>query len=737
MGGLEQIHAADAYARGYSGAGVTIGFVDFNFDFNSTEVNYSPLSVGPNAQMVALDTAVYGSPQTDQHGQATASTAAARKNNFGIQGIAYNATVLAVDYYSDVNDFTDVEQIGSKSYTVHTSDPFTYLTSHGARIVNTSYGYDTGSGVPIPRNVSELYQTTSPATAVINGALLVASAGNSGTHNTPAANPSQSNIDILSDMQNAGIVNSQNVYISGQGAFIIAGAVDSSNQIAYFSNRAGSYANFYMVAPGVNLTLPWNGSLQAISGTSFSSPLIAGAAALILERWPQLTARQVSDILLTSATDLGAPGVDNVYGHGLLNVDAALQPNGVTTFAVANGNAPAVNVTGMVLGTAFGDAPAFRAAISNVAFLDSYGRDYEVDLSRAAAVRPGFSDLFSVMQQRLGWHFAGVPLGSTSQLDLDVRANPTDGITGFAPSGGLEASLADHQSVMRFSGGTDGASWVIGNGLSLRDALAENATDDPFTTLSISQGFAAPVGGAASSFAGVRLQVGEDTHLSLGLSNASNQGIPAYAIGSIYHDASQAAVMRLDERIGDSLLGLEAGGMVEEGGVLGSLASGALKMADHSSTSWLSASYQRALADHWSLKGSMTVSMTTANSPEGSIITSIGPIYATSIALGLARSDVWDTGDAWSFAIAQPLHAERAPVSLAFGTGVDASTGKTILQSEHSSLTPSGREIDFESGYRFPIGDWNGAANIAYSIDSADVHGGHAVAGLFWLSRKF
>jgi hypothetical protein len=54
-----------------------------------------------------------------------------------------------------------------------------------------------------------------------------------------------------------------------------------------------------------------------------------------------------------------------------------------------------------------------------------------------------------------------------------------------------------------------------------------------------------------------------------------------------------------------------------------------------------------------------------------------------------------------------------------------------------TSLAPSGREIDFETGYRFPLGDWTGAVNAAYSRDAGHVSGETAIAGLFWLSRKF
>jgi subtilase family protein len=728
MGGLEQVHAADAYARGYTGQGVIIGIVDFNFILNSPEVNYSTASVDQNAAIAALYAAETGSPNDpSQHGHAVASTAAARKNDSGIQGIAFGATVLAVDYLSDVNDVTDAEQFGGKSYIVHTSDPFTYITSHGGRIVNTSYGYEAGSGSQVPSSVTELYGTVSPATAVANGALLVASAGNGGLNR-----PALSNFDIADDLRNLGILD------SGPGAFIIAGAVTSSNTIASFSDKAGiQLQNYYMVAPGVNLTLPWDGSLQQISGTSFSAPLISGAAAIVMQRWPNLTARQVADILLNTATDLGTPGVDSTYGHGLLNVDAALQPNGVTTFATSGGVDVATGGTGLVLGQAFGDAKAFRAALTSTTILDSYGRDFTVDLAGAAITRPGLPDMFGVMQQRLGWHFAGLPVGETSHFDLDVRENVTDSIAPFGAAGGLENDLAQHQAVARFEGETGAIGWLAGTGVSLRDALAPTDAGDPFATLALTQGFAQAVGGAPSGFVGARLALDRETQVSFGAARTENQGIPSYYLPQQFHNTGETMALRLDRRSHNSIFGLEFGTLIEDGGVLGSLASGALKMADSSATSWISASYEQPLLGDWSFKGSMTVSATGMNAPSASLITKIGPIYATSFTLGVGRSDVFDAGDALTFAVDQPLRVESAPVSLSLGAGMDYSTGKVVMVDSRSSLAPSGREIDFESGYRFPLGDWSGAMNLAYSVDAGHIRGETAVSGLFWVSRKF
>jgi len=105
IGSLDQVHAAQAYALGYTGAGVIVGVVDFNFQLGSSEINFHPDSVGPNAQAIALYEAQTGMPaDSDPHGHAVAGVIAAKKNDTLVHGIAFDAQVLAVDYFSNVNE---------------------------------------------------------------------------------------------------------------------------------------------------------------------------------------------------------------------------------------------------------------------------------------------------------------------------------------------------------------------------------------------------------------------------------------------------------------------------------------------------------------------------------------------------------------------------------------------------------------------------------------------------------
>jgi hypothetical protein len=603
----------------------------------------------------------------------------------------------------------------------HISDPWTYITSRGGRIINTSFGYeasDINSGAP---RVNEAYVLDSPAVAVANGALLVSSAGNAG-----GSSPSQSNFDTISDMQTMGISS------SSPGAFIIVGAVDGNNQITSFSDKAGQLKNNYMVAPGTNFILPWNGGTALLSGTSFSAPLVSGAAALIMQHWPNLSAHDVADILFNSATDLGAPGVDDVYGHGLLNVVAALQPMGVTTFAVAGSASPTVTASGIVLGPVFGDAVSLRRALSQVMILDGYKRDFEIDLSHSVGSRPNLPDLFGLMEQRLGWHSTGFLVGEATAFSFDMRRKPEDGIVPFQALAGPENQFT-HDTIFRLNGAADGIGWAVGRGLSLHDGMA---TDSAFSGPSLTNAFSPMIGAAPGAFASMRIALSANTGLSFGAAHSDNQGLTEN-LRTPFRNASETATLRLDHSAGATHLTWELGDVLESGGFMGSLASGGLKMADHASTLWTTGATETEIDAHWSMKAAISVAATGVAHPEDSLISAIGPVDATSFAAGAAGHDLFRNGDVLSFTVAQPLRAEHASLTLLTGVDRDWSTGAVIMGEKRASLLPSGRELDFESGYRFSFAGWNTGANVAYVIDPDHVRNTTAVVALFTLQRSW
>jgi len=150
--------------------------------------------------------------------------------------------------------------------------------------------------------------------------------------------------------------------------------------------QAGTGAQFYLMAVGYKDRAPDNTGTQFVwSGTSFSAPTISGAVALMAEAFPNLTGQQIVQILFDSARDLGASGVDPVYGHGALDIQRAFQPQG--QLSMADSQAP-VTGSGGDLPPAAGDGGSTGQSLGAIV-LDGYSRAYVLDLAktlRSAAI---------------------------------------------------------------------------------------------------------------------------------------------------------------------------------------------------------------------------------------------------------------------------------------------------------------------------------------------------------------
>jgi hypothetical protein len=273
--GVNLVNAPEAWARGYTGQGVVVAVLDTGVDRNHADLAGN---IWTNAGEIANDGLdndgngyvddVYGwnfangnnnTLDGNRHGTHVAGTIAAANNGFGATGVAYNSRIMPVKVLSDS---------GSGSYS-GVAQGIRYAVDNGADVINMSLG-----GGSTDSAVQSALQYASS-----RGVIVVMAAGNAG-----AAQPGYP----ASSATSWGLA---------------VGAVDSSNQMASFSNRAGSNSSMrYVTAPGVQVysTLP-NGGYGFLSGTSMAAPHVAGVVALMLNANPNLTDAQVRQIITTTA----------------------------------------------------------------------------------------------------------------------------------------------------------------------------------------------------------------------------------------------------------------------------------------------------------------------------------------------------------------------------------------------------------------------------------------------------
>ena len=171
-----------------------------------------------------------------------------------------------------------------------------------------------------------------------------------------------------------------NVMPELDGHFINVVAWDSKTRaLADYSNECGVTQNYCITAPGAIKTP----DRYIHVGTSFAAPVVSSAIAIIREAWPYLDSAQITDILFTTAADLGDVGIDEIYGHGMLDLEAATRPVGELSIAVSD------NVT-QPLQTATVSpeiAHSIESANPTMAFFDAYGRAYETKISDNISAR--------------------------------------------------------------------------------------------------------------------------------------------------------------------------------------------------------------------------------------------------------------------------------------------------------------------------------------------------------------
>lgn len=167
-----------------------------------------------------------------------------------------------------------------------------------------------------------------------------------------------------------------------KGHFINVVAWDSQTQsLATFSNACGVTMNYCITAPGTDLQS--SASNQKLDGTSFAAPIVSAAVAVIREAFPYMKSSEITNLLFATARDLGAAGIDNIYGHGMLDMERATRPVGATTIPVSESTNIAMQHSRV--SSTIGNQ--LKSQNIKLSFVDSFGRAFETSLNDNMTVK--------------------------------------------------------------------------------------------------------------------------------------------------------------------------------------------------------------------------------------------------------------------------------------------------------------------------------------------------------------
>ena len=628
-GANEFVNALYALDSGHDGHGVTVaviddGVVNVNGELDgridtSLSKDFGYVTKGG----VKTKRDVLGEDQSD-HGTAVANIIAGNANGQGAVGYAPGAR-LAVLRVSDWDEDTKTEAL------FHAVEALDYATAQKIKIVSSSLNQ--GGSATWGEAVTRFGAT---------GGLIVNSAGNSA-----AANPAD-----------AAAIDASNV-----NAIIFVGALSPNIQaytIESYSNRAGTMKDRYVVAVGTNVTTLVNGTVGLFSGTSSATPTVAALAADILSKWPQLTGQQAGQVILTTAKDIGDPGVDDVFGHGLVDFKAALAPVNPT---LSNGaTQTAVRSSVMAIPTPMG-AAAIQTALSNVTILDQFGRDYAASLA-GLIVKPQVGADHRIWRRvaQMG-HQSALSFGSFT------------GTMGFASA---RVGPGGDQVVTQATAGTID---YVSDGVGIRAAW--NAADSLQTDV---MGLAPFADGVLAYAPQAGTSIGVDRYLAGGRLGITIAG------GRTRESAASAVTLGWSGRVADMRVSF-----IDEVGTLMGMPTGegALRLGGGARTVMIEAHHGFGIAPGWSIEGYGSLGLTHMKPVTASLVTGTTPLVGSRLGFQMTGTAL---GGLVSLGVAQPLTIEAGAARLTYASNYDLATRSLIYQSSSASLAGQ-RRVQLTAGY--------------------------------------
>ncbi len=675
-GAVVSAKAAYAYDRQVTGRGVTIAILDTGIDVSGREFagRISPDSTAFDQRIARCatceaETIRFGVKDVNGHGTRVAGVAAAARDGIGIQGVAPDATILALKIsapdLSNVSPTSGPVPEGSGADAALVALAIRYALEKGAFVISLS-----ANGSVAGRAVTE--QRAAMDAVRQADRLLVQSVSNF------------TGEDSFTGRFAENLVGTDR---ANEDWFLFAIGVDQNGYPRTANGDAGPLADRMIAAGGVNVrTVDQSGDVVTETGNSFAAPAVAGAAALLKQYWPQLGGRAIGRILLDTATDAGAPGVDPVFGVGILNVEKALRAQAPAASFVA-AQAVLARYSSLTVSAPFGGAGGLEARVGTMTVLDRYGRDFR--MTGPSGIRTRGSGLLAggmLWPVDPPW----IPAGAT-----DVRLGFASSVPDYVRGRGVA-----RPTIATFSSGpgqyvTLGANVAIGQ--------TGGIAGSPL------RGIASAPTGVSSSWTGGGWSAG-------------------FASGSSRDARTALRTLSLSTPSG---IGVEVSGLVERGQALG-MVGGADMGLRGARTTMASITMRRVLAG---VPLSARVTAATTRMDGGSdLLRFAGPVSSTAFAVEGAQRLF---GGVATLGLSSPLRVERARATMRSPVSYDLASGVLTTATETMELAPTAREMDLEFGWSTALSPGSFLRlGVARAFDAGHVAGATDTAGFLTLSLR-
>ena len=655
--GLARIGALTSLNNNATGSGIIVGILDTGIDLDNPEFSGR---ISPNSSNITEGAAV-SVDDLNGHGTAVASIIGAAKNDSGIHGVAPSSTLLV----KKLNN-------GGGIVISNVANGINSAVTNGARVINMSFGAD-------PPALPSSTERNAMQNAINQGVILVVASGNS----------SLSEVLDMGRLSNCtGTTGGKCNGFNANGRMIVVNAVTSSNAATAFGNECGDTASACMVAPGdgVGVTLIGGGSGTG-SGTSFAAPHVTGALAVILQKFPTLSSSDAVSLLFSSATDLGAGGIDTVFGRGLLNLNAAFRARGLTSLPTGNfigGTSTPLEQSSIFLDPIFGDALAGNRFLTNSIVLDKFNRPFRVNLNNRI-VNSKFTSFLESYTKNINNKNFKLDILPDTKLNIRKENNRDyENISFFSQYSKIQKDPILLES--SFFNNT-----YLKYATNINSKLFFNNISDNYSNLTFEEIFMPQLkyldNGRGSGF---KYNFSKKIELTFGdfrdnqNFNNSNRHLRQYNITHKNNNLN---------------LNFGVGVLNESDTIFNSSSSGAFGNFIKTKSKFLSISTNYKLEKNISIYGTYSENSSKIPNNNG-FISNWSKIKSNAFSLGVKKDNTFLKNDSLGITIFQPLRVYSAYADFTIPVDTEKKPfGKIIYKKERLSITPEGRQISLETSY--------------------------------------